>query len=263
MDWLWTNVIINPMVNGMLFLYSLLFNNLTLTIVVFTVLIRALTFPLTWQQQKSTKALQDLQQSDEWKKIQTKYAGPENRDKLAQEQMKLYQQAGVNPFGSCLPLLIQFPVIIGMYQAITNSIAATPLQLLTLSTHLYPFLPNVTRLIPIDNHFLWMNLGLPDPFYVMPLLVAATTWVQSKVMTPMAGDAQAAQMSQTMAMTSTLMFGYFSLTFASGLSIYFIVSNLMSIVQYSFTNPINWRNIFSLSAPAPAPAAADKPRRKK
>jgi YidC/Oxa1 family membrane protein insertase len=259
---MWETIIINPMVNSMLFLYSLLFNNLTLTIVVFTVLIRALTFPLTWQQQKSTKALQDLQQGDEWKKIQAKYSAPADRDKLAQEQMKLYQQAGVNPFGSCLPLLIQFPVIIGMYQAITNSIAATPLQLLTLSTHLYAFLPNVTSLIPLDNRFLWMNLGLPDPFYIMPLLVAATTWVQSKVMTPMAGDAQAAQMSQTMAMTSTLMFGYFSLTFASGLSIYFIVSNLMSIIQYSFSNPIKWRNIFSLSAPKPAPAA-EKPRKKK
>lgn len=260
---MWEMLIINPMVNSMLFLYSLLFNNLTLTIVVFTLLIRALTFPLTWQQQKSTKALQDLQQSDEWKKTQAKYSAPADKDKLAQEQMKMYQQAGVNPFGSCLPLVIQFPIIIGMYQAITSSIAATPLQLFTLSSHLYSFLPNVTNLIPLDNRFLWMNLGLPDPYYVMPLFVAATTWVQSKVMTPAAADPQAGQMSQTMALTSTLMFGYFSLTFASGLSIYFIFSNLMSIVQYSFTNPINWRNIFSLSGPAPAPAAAAKNRKSK
>lgn len=263
MDWLWTSFILNPMVNSMLFLYSLLFNNLTLTIVVFTLLIRGLTFPLTWQQQKSTKALQQLQQSDEWKKMQAKYSAPADRDKLAQEQMKLYQQAGVNPFGSCLPLVIQFPIIIGMYQAITNSIAASPVQLLTLSSHLYAFLPNVTSLIPLDNRFLWMNLGLPDPYYVMPVLVAATTWVQSKVMTPLAADAQSAQMSQTMAMTSTLMFGYFSLTFASGLSIYFIVSNLLSIAQYSFTNPINWRSIFSLGAAAPAPAVPDRARNRK
>lgn len=262
---MWELLVINPMVNSMLFLYSLLFNNLTLTIVVFTALIRALTFPLTWQQQKSAKALQELQQGPEWKKIQEKHAG--DREKLAQEQMKMYQQAGVNPFGSCLPLLVQFPIIIGMYQAITSAVAATPVQLLTLSTHIYPFFANATNLLPLDNRFLWMNLGLPDPYFVMPILVAATTWVQSKVMTPAAADPQAAQMSQTMALTSTLMFGYFAFTFASGLSIYFIVSNLISIVQYGFTNPINWRNIFSLGAPAPAvsPAAAgrDKARKKK
>ncbi len=263
---MWEFLVINPMVNSMLFLYSLLFNNLTLTIVVFTALIRALTFPLTWQQQRSTKALQELQQGAEWKKIQEKHAG--DREKLAQEQMKMYQQAGVNPFGSCLPLIIQFPIIIGMYQAITSAVAATPVQLLSLSSHLYPFFANATNLLPLDNRFLWMNLGLPDPYYIMPLLVAATTWVQSKVMTPVAADPQAGQMSQTMALTSTLMFGYFSLTFASGLSIYFIVSNLISIVQYSFTNPINWRNIFSLSGPAapatsPAAAGRDKARKKK
>lgn len=263
MDWLWTNLIINPMVNGMLFLYSLLFNNLPLTILVFTVLIRALTFPLTWQQQKSAKALQDLQQSDEWKKIQAKFSAPADRDKLAQEQMKMYQQAGVNPFGSCLPLLIQFPIIIGLYQAITSAVAATPAQLLTLSTHIYPFFASAASLLPLDNRFLWMNLGLPDPYYVMPLLVAATTWVQSKVMSPAAADPQAAQMSQTMAMTSTLMFGWFSLSFASGLSIYFIVGNLVSIIQYSFTNPINWRNLLSLSGPAPQPAPDTKVRKKK
>jgi YidC/Oxa1 family membrane protein insertase len=262
---MWEFLIINPMVNSMLFLYSLLFNNLTLTIIVFTVLIRALTFPLTWQQQKAAKAMQDFQQSDEWKKIQQKHAG--DREKLSQEQMRLMQQAGVNPFASCLPLLIQFPIIIGMYQAITSAIAASPAQLLSLSTHIYPFFTNATNLIPLDNRFLWLNLGLPDPFYVMPVLVAATTWVQSKIMTPAAADSQAAQMSQTMALTSTLMFGWFSLTFASGLSIYFIVSNLISIVQYAITNPINWRNIFSLGLAAPAPATSaagrDKPRKKK
>jgi YidC/Oxa1 family membrane protein insertase len=249
----WNLIIIQPMINSLLFLYQLLGHNLTLTILVFTVLIRLITFPLNWQAQQATKKQQALMQSDEYKKMQEKYG--KDREKMAQEQMKMYQQAGINPFGSCLPMLIQFPVLIGLYQAITNAIAASPTQLLTLSTHLYPFMPNVASLIPLDNAFLWLNLGLPDPFYVMPVLVAATTWVQSKVMTPPASpDPQTAQMSQTMAFTSTLMFAWFSLSFASGLSIYFIVSNLLSIAQYAFTQPVNWRNIFTLSAPAAAPA---------
>jgi YidC/Oxa1 family membrane protein insertase len=254
----WDLLIINPMINSLLFLYSLLFNNLTLTIIVFTVLIRAITFPLTWQQQKSSKAMQELQQSEEWKKIQEKHAG--DREKLSQEQMKLWQKAGVNPLGGCLPLVIQFPILIGLYQAITNAIAASPAQLVTLSTHVYSFFPNVAQLIPLDNRFLWMNLGLPDPYYVMPVLVVLTSWVQSKVITPPAADPQAAQMTQTTALTTTLMFGWFSLTFASGLSIYFVVSNILGVLQYSITNPINWRNIFNLGISF-APPAEDNSRR--
>jgi YidC/Oxa1 family membrane protein insertase len=262
---MWDQLIINPMINSLLFLYSLLFNNLTLTIVVFTVLIRVLTFPLTWQQQKSSKAMQAMQQGDEWKKIQEKHAG--DREKLAQEQMKLMQKAGVNPLGGCLPLVIQFPILIGLYQAITNAIAASPAQLLQLSTHIYPFLPNVNKLIPLDNQFLWMNLGLPDPFYVMPMLVVLTSWVQSKVITPPSADPNAAQMAQTTALTTTLMFGWFSLTFASGLSIYFVVSNILGVLQYSLTNPINWRNIFNLGISfnflAPATDEPKRPAREK
>jgi len=259
---MWDLLIIQPLVNAMLLLYQVLGNNLTLTIIALTVLIRLITFPLTWQSQLSQKKMQELQQSDEWKAIQKKYA--DNREALAQEQMKLWQRKGINPFGGCLPMLIQLPILIGLYQAITTAIAASPAQLLALSTNLYGFLPNVERLIPLDNRLLWMNLGLPDPFFVMPLLVVITSFLQSKVMTPPATDAQAAQMSQTMMLTTTLMFGYFSFTFASGLSVYFVVSNILGILQYSLTNPINWRTVFTLNLkPAmAAPAALEKPKEK-
>jgi len=190
---IWNILILNPMLNSLLFLYSLLFNNFTLTILVFTVLIRMITYPLTYQQQKATRKLTELQGSDAWKKMQEKYA--KDREKLAQEQMKLYQEAGVNPFGSCLPTLIQFPVLIGLYQAINLAMATSPYQLLDLSTHIYSFLPNAAHLVPLQNTFLWLNLGLPDPFYLLPLIVVVTTWLQSRVMMPpTTGDAQAAQM---------------------------------------------------------------------
>jgi YidC/Oxa1 family membrane protein insertase len=252
----WDLLIINPMVNSLLFLYQLLFHNFTLTIVVFTVLIRALTFPLTYQQQKASKKMAEMQQSDAWKKIQEKYA--KEKDKLSQEQMKLMQEAGVNPLGGCLPLLVQFPVLIGLYQAITRAMAASPTQLLDLSQHLYPFLPNAAHLIPLDNHFLWINLGLPDPTYILPVIVVLTTWIQSKVVTPPpSADPNAAQMSQSMALTSTLMIGIFSLQFPSGLSIYWVVGNIIGVIQQSLTQPVNWRNIFSLGGPA-APATTTK-----
>ncbi len=260
---MWDTFILNPMLNALLFLYNGLFHNFTLTILVFTVLIRLLTYPLTRQQQQSTKKLAELQKSDAYKKMQEKYA--KDREKLAQEQMKLYQQAGVNPFGSCLPMLIQFPVLIGLYQAINLAMAASPVQLLDLAKHIYPILPNVAQMIPLQNHFLWLNLGLPDPFYLLPILVVVTTWIQSKVMTPATagGDAQAAQMSQSMALTMPLMIGWMSLNFPSGLSIYWVIGNIVSIVQYAVTTPVDWKNILSFRMASPAPALADKPKKKK
>ncbi len=258
---LWNLLVIEPMVNSMLFLYQLLFNNLVLTIVVFTAVIRAVTYPLQMQSQRSMKAMQEMQQSDEFKKLQAKYAN--DKEKMQMEQFKLMQAKGVNPYIGCLPMLVQFPIIIGMYQAITTAVAATPAQLLTLSTHIYPVFSNIGQLIPLQHEFFWLNLGLPDPFFVMPVLVIATSWVQSRIMTPPSADPQQAQMSQTMALTSTVMFGYFSFTFASGLSIYFIVSNAVSILQYALTNQVNWRSILSLrSAPLPQPEPAKGGRKK-
>jgi YidC/Oxa1 family membrane protein insertase len=257
---LWAMFIINPMLNVLLFLYTLLFNNFTLTIVVFTILVRALTYPLTLQQQRSMKKTTELQQSAEWKKLQEKYAG--NREQLAQAQMKLYQDAGINPLGGCLPTFIQLPILMGLYQVINLAMAATPIQLLDLSRHVYPFMSNVAGLVPLDNRFLWLNLGLPDPWFILPILVAGTTWLQSKVMTPPSADPQAAQMSQSMAITMPLMFGYMALNFASGLSIYFIVANVIGIAQYALTNPINWKSLLNFDLGL-APAAPAEPTKRK
>jgi YidC/Oxa1 family membrane protein insertase len=255
---IWSLFILQPMLNALLFLYQLLFHNFTLAILVFTLLIRLVTYPLTYQQQRATRKMTELQQSDDWKKIQDKYKN--DKEKLAQEQMKLYQEAGANPFGACLPTLIQFPVLIGLYQSIQQAMAASPVQLFDLSRHIYPFLPNAASLIPIENRFLWLNLGLPDQLFILPVLVAVSMYFQSKMITPpSSGDQQAAQMSQSMTLTMPLMFGWMSLGFPSGLSIYFIISNLIGMVQTAFTQPVNWKNVFSFSlGPAPEPAGKSK-----
>lgn len=228
---MWDLLILNPMVNALLWLYGALGHNFTIAITVFTLLVRLITLPLTWQQQKSTKVMQELQKSKEWQELQKKHA--KDRQALSQAQMKLYQEKGINPLAGCLPTVIQFPILIGLYQAITRVMATTPLQLFDLSQHVYPFLPNAASLIPINNLFLWLNLGQPDPFYILPVLVTATTWLQQKLITPPSADAQSAQMAQSMAITMPLMFGFFSLNFPSGLSIYFVVSNLIGIAQYA------------------------------
>lgn len=225
------DLILNPFVTVLVFLYQILGQNTVLAIVAFTILIRLLTHPLTMQQQRSMKAQQEVQ--PKLQKLQEKYKG--DREKLAQAQMDLYREAGINPAGGCLPLLIQFPILIGLYQAIIQVLGATPLQLLDLSGRI--LVPGLNSLIPLQNEFLWLNLAEPDPFYVLPILVLITTWVQQRLLTPQTSAAsdnnQAAAMTRSMTTVMPIMFFFFALSFASGLSIYFVVSNIIGIVQYS------------------------------
>ncbi len=161
--------------------------------------------------------------------------------------------------GGCLPMFIQFPVLIGLYQSITYAMAVSPLALLDLYHAIYPFFPNFDKLIPVNSHFLWLNLALPDPFFVLPALVVATTWLQQQVMTPatQAGaDPQSAQMTKSMGMSMTIMFGFMSLQFASGLSIYFVVSNLVSLVQYGLATEQQRARVLAFLRRQPMPPAA-------
>ncbi len=166
----WNSLIINPMVNTLLGIYAVLTrmlgpqNMFGLAIIIFTILIKLITYPLTVSQLKSARAMQDMQKSKKWLDIQKKYK--DNREKLAQEQMAFYKEMGVSPFSSCLPTLIQFPIIIGLYRAIMAALAVTPSELLNLTNHIYPFI-NGPALIPLNNLFLWMNLSQPERLYII------------------------------------------------------------------------------------------------
>jgi len=257
---MWNTFILSPMVNVLIWIYNLFFHNFGLAIVIFTILIRLITYPLTAQQLKSQQKMQELQGSKKWQDMQKKYK--DNKEKLAQEQMSIYKEMGINPLGSCLPLIIQFPIMIGLYQAITLAMASAPIQLLNLSRMLYSFIPG-SQLIPLNAKFLWMNLGLPETntpllnilgfgLPIMTILVVLTTYVQSKVMAPPPtnpGD-QAAQMSRTMNLTMPLLMGFIAYSLASGLALYFIVSNLLGIAQYAMMGKANWSNMFRKAAPA-------------
>ncbi|NLE51207.1 MAG: membrane protein insertase YidC [Chloroflexi bacterium] len=237
------DLIINPFITILLFLYQVLGGNVVLAIVVFTVLVRLATMPLTLKQQRSTKAMQELQ--PELKRIQEKYKN--DRERAAQAQMELYKRYGVNPLAGCLPLLIQFPILIGLYRAIVATLAATPLELLDLSGRLW--VPSLASQVPLQSHFLWLNLAVPDPLYILPVLVVITTWLQQKLLMPASASSsggqgdQAAAMTRQMTTIMPLMFGVFSLSFASGLSIYFIASNLIGIAQYAAMGRIDFKRM--------------------
>jgi YidC/Oxa1 family membrane protein insertase len=235
---MWNYLILDPMVNALLWLYGLLGNNYVLSIFLFTILIRLITFPLTWQQQKSMLAMQGLQ--PELDKLKKKHGG--DRETLQQKQLELYREAGVNPAGGCLPMLIQFPILIGMYQSITQSLAASPLQLLNLSQHIYSWLPNLATLIPLDSRFLWMNLAMPDPWYVLPALVVITTFLQQHLLTPPSADPQQQTTTQMMKFYMPLFIGYISIQFPSGLSIYWVASNLIGVLQYGLLGRVDLIN---------------------
>jgi YidC/Oxa1 family membrane protein insertase len=249
------DLFVSIFVNSLLWIYNIIGQNFGVAIILFTILIRLVTWPLNNAQLKSAKAMQDLQNDKDYQAIQKKYA--KDKEKLAQEQMRIYKEKGINPFSSCLPTLVQLPVIFALYQSVTRSLASTPLALLQLTRSIGSFL-DVTVLIPLNSKFLWMDLGLPEgiplPFDVsflpygfptLAIIVALTTYVQTKLTTPPTANPndQTAAMTGMMAIYMPLLLGWFALTFPSGLAVYFITSNLLGIAQYAMMGRANWRNL--------------------
>jgi YidC/Oxa1 family membrane protein insertase len=229
--------IIVPFTNALLFIYSLLGQNFGLAIIVFTILVRLATYPFNASQIKSSRAIQELQKDPKWQKIQEKYK--DDREKLAQEQMKIYQEKGINPLGSCLPTLIQLPIIFALYWSVTRALAATPIELLNFARGIA--LPNVAELIPLNSQFLWMDLGQPERLYlsflpfgipVLAIVVVITSYFQTKMITPSNQGGQGAQMGAAMNLYMPLIMGYISYIYSAGLALYFLTSNLISILQY-------------------------------
>jgi YidC/Oxa1 family membrane protein insertase len=249
---MWDTIIINPMTNLLLWIYDALGHGphtFGLAIILFTILIRAVTWPLNASQVKGAQAMQELQNDKDWQDIQKKYA--KDKEKLAQEQMRVYKEKGINPFASCLPTLIQFPIIIGLYQSITRALSATPFDMLKLARTIYPF-QNVEGIIPLNSKFLWMDLGRPESIQILgfalptlAIIVALTTYVQSKLTMPTSTNPndQSAQMSGMMSIYMPLLLGWFALNFASGIAVYFITSNLLGIIQYAATGRANWSSL--------------------
>ena len=109
------NLFISVFVNVLIWIYDVVGHNFGLAIILFTILIRLVTWTLNAQQMKGAAAMQALQNDKEWQAIQKKYA--KDKEKLAQEQMRVYREKGINPFGSCLPTLVQFPILFALIPA--------------------------------------------------------------------------------------------------------------------------------------------------
>jgi YidC/Oxa1 family membrane protein insertase len=219
--------------------YAHVVSNYGVAIILLTVLLRLVTYPLTQKSMKSMKKFQVI--SPQLKEVQEKYKG--DRERMQQEVMALYKRTGINPMtalgGGCLPMLLQFPFLIALYFALQASID-----------------------LRHADFMLWINdLSAPEnlfsiagmPIRPLPLMMGATMVLQQRLMPSAGADAQQRQMMTMMSVVFIFLF----YQFPSGLVLYWFVSNLLGILQQL------WVNRMPTQSPggAAAPRAAGKERR--
>ena len=232
---IWNSILIQPMVNSLVLLYSMANSNFGIAIVLFTIIIRAGMMPLTVKQSRQMKAMSALQ--PKLKEIQAKYKS--DRQRQSQETMKMYKDNGVNPIGCLGPMFIQMPIFIALYQAIIKTVPSEPENLVVLSKYLYGWLPMVRQSIPIESTFFWLDLAKPDPTVILPILVGASMFLMQKMTTMPAMDERQASTNRMMLWMMPIMFGLFASDligpgFPSGLALYWVISNLVGVVIQGF-----------------------------
>jgi YidC/Oxa1 family membrane protein insertase len=184
--------------------------SLGLGIILFTIFTRIALLPLTIKQLQSSKKMQELQPIIQ--ELRRKYG--KDQQKFTQEMTKVYREHKANPAGGCLPLVIQLPIFIGVYQAVhalsTNPVAA--------------------------GGFLWLpSLAAKDPYYILPVISIALQLLTSLMAMPKIQDPQQKVMSQTM-LLMPIFFGYIAFTFNSGAVLYWVMGSLLAVVQQYFVS---------------------------
>lgn len=234
--YIWEEVIIRPMSNSLVFLYFLSFGSFGLSIIAFTIIVRAAMIPLSIKQSRQIKGMSAIQ--PKVREIQAKY--PNDRGRQSQETMRLYKEQGVNPLGCLGPMVIQMPIFIGLFWALRATLPSTPERLADLSNRLYSWLPQVNEAVPLNGKFLGMDLAAysadnPLPYsYLLPLLVGGSMWIMQKMTATASVSPQQESTQRMMLWMMPIMFGYFTLYFESGLAVYWIISNVIGILIQGF-----------------------------
>jgi len=196
----------------LLTLFESYLGNWGLAIILLTILIKIVFWPLSRKSFKSMEQMKKLQPM--MKQLQEKHKN--DKEALSREMMQLYKTYGVNPMGGCLPILIQLPVFVALYQALLNCIELRHASFIT-------YLPG--------TDMLWLaDLSVKDPFYITPLVMGATMFLQ-QWLSPAMGDPQQRKIMMIMPVVFTVMF----INFPSGLVLYWLCNNILSIAQQSWT----------------------------
>jgi YidC/Oxa1 family membrane protein insertase len=173
-----------------------------LAVVIFTGLVRLILLPLNTKQMRSQTKMNEVQPL--LKKLQEKYKN--DPTKLQAETMALYKEKGISPFSSCLPLLIQMPLLFALFYVFRDLKGIEGVK------------------------FLWVTLSKPDPYYILPIISGATTYIQSAMMAPKSEDGKPNQMA-TMNIGMSIFMVFISIRFTSLLILYWIINNLYQILQ--------------------------------
>lgn len=226
---LYNTIIYQPLFNLLVFFYNVVpFNDLGLAIVLLTILIRLILAPLFFQSIRSQRAMQTLQPKMEELKAKFK----DDKEKLGLAMMELYKTEKINPLASCLPLLIQLPFLLAVYQVFRNGLSHQGFEFL------YPFIHNPGTL----NTFAFGFIDLAKPQIIIGVLAGLAQFVQAKLMlakTPkmkkVEGQPNFAQaMNVQMTYLFPLLTVYIGAKLSAGLSFYWLITTLFTIVQQQY-----------------------------
>ncbi|MDQ7030569.1 MAG: YidC/Oxa1 family membrane protein insertase [Ardenticatenia bacterium] len=249
---LW-NAFVQLLIDALVFLHGLV-GSYGLAIVVFTLVVRLVTVPLTLKQIRSSKAMQELQ--PKIKELQRKYK--DDKERQTQEMMRLYREAGVNPASGCLPILIQMPIWIGLYRALFQMADQGILQ------EGWLWIPSLAEPRGLEWLTNTANWGVETVGYlILPVLTVVTQMVVQRMIAPTMSnsgqdDPSAAIMSQ-MNTIMPIMFGFFALQVPSGLALYWVTSNVFQIVQQYVLMREHEKPLPQAAAAASSPAAGSPP----
>jgi YidC/Oxa1 family membrane protein insertase len=261
MQHLLTIIFFDPFLNALLLLYKIIFSNLGLAIIALTIVVRIAILPFNLKSLISQRRIQHLKPHLDALKV--KHA--EDKTALAQAQMGLYKEHGVNPVGGFGWLLLQAPFLFGMFTVLKFVVGLPNVQ--ELNKHLYTSWLYLQHLSDLHLIFGWVNLGKPDPLYILPVLAGLTQFGLSWLSLPkhVSNPKPAAEQTfeDTLASTSRqmlyllpVMTVIFTLRFPSGLALYWTVGNLFSIIQQFY---VNWRHPALLPSVVPTVLADDVP----
>jgi YidC/Oxa1 family membrane protein insertase len=248
------NIIFTFPIFNALMLLDHLFGDLGLSIIVLTLIIRLCLFPLTLKQLRSTKATQAIQPliAD----LRKKYANDQRTQ--YQEMQRLYKEYNINPMSGCLPLLIQLPILYGLYGAMNVVLRpGHPLQLSDINNVIYPFLAKFSAIPNFDLRWFtfldphWsLSLAAADPTHVLPILAALATFVQLRMSQArnrqQAGKDMMTQQMQVMSFVMPFVTLFIAWGFPAGLALYWTTTSIFSMVQQYFVT--GWGSLFSLPA---------------
>lgn len=235
-----------PIFNGLMLLDYVL-GDFGLAIILLTIVVRLILYPLMRKQLNSTKRMQEVQPLI----AEVKKQYPKDQRAQLEATQLIYKEHGINPAAGCLPLFIQLPVIYGLFNSL-NTIFRNHPTVASINGSIYPFLPHITHLpntnlnwFTFINHSWFINLGAPDPTHILPILAALATFIQLRMSQPRTAAATKNAMSQQMQIMQFIMpvfTLFFTWAFPAGLALYWTTTSIFSMVQQYFVT--GWGSLF-------------------